>query len=46
MKKITLSIKEFYLFKQIANFIYEFSVTNNYCVTIKADAYQLEQIGY
>lgn len=46
MKKITLSIKEFYLFKQIATFIYEFSVTNNYSVTIKADAYQLEQIGY
>lgn len=45
MKKITLSIKEFYLFKDIATFVYEFSVTNNF-ITIKADAYQLEQIGY
>lgn len=45
MKKIKMSIKEFYLFKEIATFVYEFSVTNNF-ITIKADAYQLEQIGY
>jgi hypothetical protein len=46
MKKITISIKEFYLFKQVAKFMYEFSLTNNDSITIKADAYQLEQIGY
>ena len=45
MKKITLSIKEFYLFKDIAVFIYEFSVSKN-SVTIKADSHQLELLGY
>ena len=45
MKKITLSIKEWYLFKQVANFFYEFSV-NNQSITIKADAHQLELLGY
>jgi hypothetical protein len=40
-----MSIKEFYLFKQIAVFVYEFSINKN-SITIKADAYQLEQIGY
>lgn len=45
MKQVNLTIAEFYLFKQLANFIYEFSYRNNF-ITIKADAYQLEQIGY
>jgi len=45
MKQVTLTIKEFYLFKDIAHFIYEFSVTNNF-ITIKAEAHQLELLGY
>lgn len=45
MKKITLTIKEWYLFKEMANFFYEFSV-NKQSITIKADAYQLEKLGY
>ena len=45
MKQVTLTIREFYLFKNIAVFIYEFSVSNN-SVTIKADAHQLELLGY
>jgi hypothetical protein len=45
MKQVTLTIKEFYFFKQFAVFIYEFSVNKN-SVTIKADAHQLELLGY
>jgi hypothetical protein len=45
MKQLTLTIEEWYTFKQIARFFYEFSVSKK-IITIKADAYQLEQIGY
>jgi hypothetical protein len=45
MKKITLTIKEFYLFKEIAEFLYDFSISKE-SVIIKADAHQLELIGY
>jgi len=45
MKQVTLTIKEFYLFKDIAHFIYEFSVNKSF-ITIKADAHQLELLGY
>jgi|APGre2960657404_1045060.scaffolds.fasta_scaffold13511_3 hypothetical protein len=45
MKKITLSFTEFYLFKEIANFIYEFTV-NKDCVIINCDAKLLEELGY
>lgn len=45
MKQVTLTLTEFYLFKQIAKFFYEFTILNNYII-IKADAYQLEELGY
>lgn len=45
MKKITLTIKEWYLFKNLADFFYEFSV-NQQSITIKADSHQLEKLGY
>ena len=45
MKKITLSFKEFYLFKEIATFIYEFTV-NKDCVIISCDSKLLEELGY
>lgn len=45
MKKITLSFVEFYLFKQVANFIYEFTVNKN-CVIISCDAEFLDGLGY
>lgn len=40
-----LTIKEWYLFKDLANFFYEVSFKNNF-ITIKADAHQLELLGY
>jgi hypothetical protein len=45
MKQVTLTLAEFFLFKEIAHFIYEFSVNNSF-ITIKADAHQLELLGY
>lgn len=45
MKKITLSFHEFYLFKEIATFIYEFTVNKN-CVIISCEAKFLEELGY
>lgn len=45
MKKITLDIKEFYLFKQIADFWYSFSVSSG-MIYIEADAKLLENLGY
>ena len=45
MKQITLTIKEWYLFKQLANFFFEFSISKQ-SVIIQADAYQLELLGY
>ena len=46
MKKITLTTKEFYLFKNIADFWFSFSITSNHNVLIEADAYLLEELGY
>lgn len=45
MKKIRLTVREFYLFKEVADFLYEFSYSKN-LVVIKADAHQLETLGY
>ena len=45
MKQITLSFQEFYLFKEIAHFIYEFTV-NKDCVIIKCESQLLEGLGY
>jgi hypothetical protein len=45
MKQITLSFTEFYLFKEIAHFIYEFTVNKN-CVIVKCDSKLLEELGY
>ena len=45
MKQVTLTLTEFFLFKDIAHFVYEFSVNKSF-ITIKADAHQLELLGY
>ena len=45
MKKIILTIKEWYLFKQTASFFFEFSYENGNII-IQADAHQLELLGY
>lgn len=45
MKKIRLSIKEFYLFKNIANFVYDYVRRKN-SVIIYAKIEDLELIGY
>ena len=45
MKKISLTLKEFYIFKDIAMFFYNFSVIKDQ-VLIEADAHQLELLGY
>ena len=45
MKQITLSIKEFYIFKEIAQFFYTVFYSNG-SVVINANEYQLEQLGY
>ena len=45
MKEIKLSIKEFFLFKDIANFLYEFRISKG-DVFISAKAELLEEIGY
>ena len=45
MKQITLTIKEWYLFKETAAFFYEFSYKNGNII-VKADAHQLELLGY
>lgn len=45
MKTIQLTLKEFYVFKQLAKFIYEFKVTNS-SVNITADETMLAMLGY
>lgn len=45
MKQITLSIKEFYLFKEIANFFYDITI-NKGQVIVKAEQSMLETLGY
>lgn len=45
MKKITLTVKEFYLFKQIAEFAYDFSYAKNK-VVIRANSMLLKDLGY
>ena len=45
MKQITLTIKEWYLFKDLAKFFYEFSISKQ-SIVIQADAHQLELLGY
>lgn len=46
MKKITLTPREFHLFKQIAKFWYSFAVSYNYNIVVEADVHQLEELGY
>jgi len=45
MKKIHLTIKEWYLFKETAKFFYEVTFSSKR-VIVQADAYYLEQLGY
>ncbi len=45
MKKVHLTIREFYLFKNIATFFYTVTVKKD-IVEIKADRCDLELIGY
>ena len=45
MKKVHLSIREFYLFKNVAMFFYDVVITND-IVTVKADRLDLELLGY
>lgn len=45
MRQITLSVAEFYMFKEIAKFIYEFSVSHN-VIVVKANSIELKALGY
>jgi hypothetical protein len=45
MKKITMNYKEFNLFKEIANFFFDFTVSKGNIV-VEANAAQLEALGY
>ena len=45
MKEIKLTLREFFNFKGLANFIYEFRISNG-DVYISAKAELLEEIGY
>lgn len=45
VKQITLSIKEWILFKEIAQFFYEVAI-NKGQVIVKADSHMLEDLGY
>jgi hypothetical protein len=45
MKQITLTIKEFYLFKDIAQFMYECTISKD-TIIIQANSHMLEQLGY
>jgi hypothetical protein len=45
MKKVTLTLQEFYLFKQLAKFYYTFKVKNT-VVHIEADACNLLKLGF
>jgi hypothetical protein len=45
MKQVDLTIREYYLFKQIANFFFDVIIKKD-VITIKADRCQLEMLGY
>lgn len=45
MKTVSLSIKEFYLFKSICNFFFDVTIKKDN-VLIQADANLLESLGY
>lgn len=45
MKSITLTLKEFYMFKEIADFWYDVVIRKN-SVRIKADINHLSKLGY
>jgi hypothetical protein len=45
MKQITLTFKEWFTFKQVATFIYEFTV-NKDSVIVNCEAHYLELLGY
>jgi len=45
MKQITLTIKEFYLFKELATFFYEYSISKQ-SVIIECEEHYLELLGY
>ena len=45
MKKIELSVREFYMFKNIATFFYLITVKKD-IVEIEADRFDLELLGY
>jgi len=45
MKQVTLTLVEFYSFKQIATFVYNYFVKSGF-VFIEADADDLLQLGY
>ena len=45
MKQITMDYKEFNLFKELANFFYDFSVSRG-IIVVTAKAHELERLGY
>lgn len=45
MKQVVLTAVEFYLFKKIANFMYQVSVFKS-SVTVTAESTELEKLGY
>jgi hypothetical protein len=45
MKQVVLTTAEFYMFKLIANFMYEFAVSDSH-VVINAEITALENLGY
>lgn len=45
MKKITLSFREWFVFKQLATFMYEFTI-NKDSVIVNCEAHYLESLGY
>jgi hypothetical protein len=45
MKMITLTIREFYLFKELANFFYDVTISRGN-VVIQAEKALLEGLGY
>jgi hypothetical protein len=45
MKIISLTLKEFFDFKSVATFIYEFSISGNNII-IEASVNNLESLGY
>ena len=46
MKKIILSIREFYHFKQICNFHFTYNLKKDSSVEVEADRILLENLGY